>query len=87
MRRKHQRRDIYRQRKSWEESHQLFQFRLGTLVDQGIRLGVSVPGLGNMTIGGQQPLRHHESGSGNAGPQGGPFSRHRHPVDAEDVTD
>src|SRR2546426_6501546 len=50
-------------------------------------LGISIPGLGNVTIRSQQPFRHNESGSGNPRPQGRPFPGHRDPVDAKDVTD
>ena len=46
-----------------EEGKQFFQLRRCAFANQDVRLGVSIPGLGHVAIGGQQAVGHHEAGS------------------------
>ena len=60
--------------------------RSGATANQGAGLGVLVPGLGYMAIGGQKAVGNHETGARNPHPQGRLLIGKADVVDPENVT-
>jgi len=80
-------RQIYGRGRTGEKNHETFKHPGGSLLDEFLGLRVSVPGLGYVTVGGQQAVAHKESCARNAGANDGALVRETNLIDTVNVSD
>ena len=74
-------------RRAGEKNHQILEHGGGALIDELLGFGVSIPGLGDVTVGGDQAVADKKSCAGNARANDRTLIRESDLIDAVNVAD